>query len=93
MVNDKIKFPFSEKKEGEFVIRKFLCDVEEVNLVWHRDNEDRYIFCDHKTDWMFQRENELPINFDPTTHIFIKKNEWHRLIKGSNDLTLKILKN
>jgi hypothetical protein len=42
------------------------------------------------TDWLFQRENELPIQINQ--EIKIKANEWHRIIKGSGDLVVKVIK-
>jgi hypothetical protein len=82
--------PFEEKIENGFNIRKFSELVDSSELTWHRDKEDRIIICEQKTDWLFQVDNELPITFDKT--IFIKKEVYHRLIKGTGDLVLKIQK-
>ena len=84
------KFPFEEKIEEGFHIRKFDSETDKENFVWHRDKEDRIIKCTHETNWMFQIDNELPIKFDKT--IFIEKMVWHRVIKGDGDLQLKIKK-
>jgi hypothetical protein len=43
----------------------------------------------NKTDWMIQIDNELPKSIEENT--FIPKEVWHRLIKGSGDLIVKIL--
>jgi hypothetical protein len=58
--------------------------------MWHRDNEDRQIVALHETDWKFQLDNSLPININED--IRIPKNEWHRLIKGTGSLKVKIYK-
>jgi hypothetical protein len=40
--------------------------------------------CSSETDWKFQFDNELPISVKGV--IKIPKGEWHRLIKGTEDL-------
>ena len=59
-------------------------------LKWHMDDEDRTVEATHKTDWMLQLENKLPVSLDKP--IFIEKHQWHRLIKGKGHLTVKIIK-
>jgi hypothetical protein len=76
------------KEEGE--VRTFLQEVDEFELVWHRDREDRIITPLGKTDWKFQFEDELPINIEGD--IFINKNKFHRLIKGTGDIKLRVKK-
>lgn len=71
-------------------IRKFFQDVEDIELQWHRDEEDREIISILKTDWRIQLENNLPQ--DLNSSIKIKAGTWHRLIKGTHDLTIKIKK-
>jgi len=82
--------PFDEIIDNNVSIRVFKHDVNPELFVWHRDKEDRIIECNHKTNWLFQRDNELPISFDKK--IFIEKETWHRVIKGDGDLELKIKK-
>jgi hypothetical protein len=43
-----------------------------------------------ETDWLFQRDNGLPERIDGP--ISIKANEWHRVIKGTGDLVVKVIK-
>ena len=57
---------------------------------WHMDDEDRIVEALHNTDWMFQLEDELPVPLNKP--IFIKKHQWHRLIKGSGHLYVRITK-
>lgn len=75
-------------EDGE--VRTFFQEVDEFELVWHRDREDRIITSVNKTDWKFQFENELPVEIKG--EIFIPKNKFHRLIKGSGDVKLKVKK-
>lgn len=72
------------------ILRKFDENVDPIELMWHRDEEDRVIESLYPTDWQFQFENELPKEISGP--IFIPKYVWHRLIKGTEDLTLIIEK-
>ena len=82
--------PFKEIKNGKFSIRKFSENLSSDELHWHRDKEDRIVKPLNKTDWLFQRENQLP---EPIVgEIKIKAGEWHRVIKGSGDLEVVIEK-
>jgi len=84
------KFPFKENIKDDCYIRTFYSTTDEEEFAWHRDKEDRIIECNHETNWLFQKDNELPITFDKI--IFIEKETWHRVIKGDGDLQLKIKK-
>jgi hypothetical protein len=75
---------------SETVIRTFDESIDPIELQWHRDDEDRTIIAINKTDWKIQLENELPI--DLNTAIFIDRGQWHRLIKGTDTLKVKIVK-
>lgn len=86
-----IDLPFNEIVEDNVFIRTFSESVPDEELKWHRDYEDRIVIPVHETDWLFQRDNELPQKIQEK--IYIKAGEWHRIIKGTSDLTLKIIKN
>ena len=79
--------PYSEKKEEGYIIREFFQDTPSFEFVWHRDKEDRIVEALHETDWKFQLDNSLPQGIN---RIFIPKETYHRLIKGTDDLVLKI---
>jgi len=86
----KNKLPFKEIIENNYYIRLFEEQTDSSEFVWHRDKEDRIIESLHQTDWKFQIDNELPISFEKT--IFIEAEKYHRLIKGTGSLKLKIIK-
>lgn len=69
-------------------------DVEQLDeeFVWHRDNEDRIIEVLSGDGWQFQPENSLPILLKPGIGFTIRKGEYHRLIKGINNLEVRITK-
>jgi hypothetical protein len=85
------QFPFNQKKISESVYeREFLSELASDDLLWHWDEEDRIIRPLHETDWKFQFDNELPFNI--SGEINIPKGVWHRLIKGTGDLRIKVKK-
>lgn len=88
MVND---FPFEETKISDNeIIRNFSEIVDEEDLQWHFDEEDRLVETLEQTDWQIQFDNKLPQKFEGK--IFIPKHEYHRLIKGTKDCKVRIHK-
>jgi hypothetical protein len=74
----------------KYIIREFNENIDPIELMWHRDNEDRTLEIVGETNWRIQLDNKLPILLE--NHIFIPKHEWHRVIKGTGTLKLKIHK-
>lgn len=70
--------------------RKFAEDVNESELVWHRDKEDRIVRVIGETNWKIQMDNELPS--DLKDKVFIPKETYHRIIKGDGELSIEVLK-
>jgi hypothetical protein len=82
-----------EGADTRYVIRKFDTRVMEQELYWHRDDESRDVeVLECGEGWKVQLDNKLPIEVEPGTKIFILRHEWHRVIKGSGDLLIKIYK-
>jgi hypothetical protein len=52
--------------------------------------EDRIIESIEQTDWLVQLDNELPKSLNEK--VFIPMGVWHRVIKGSGDLKIKLIK-
>ena len=86
------KLPFSEEIKNGWYHRIFKSDLEEEHLKWHYDEEDRLMMTTHETDWMFQYDNQLPFKIELDVTYTIPKGQYHRLIKGTKDLEVKILK-
>jgi len=82
--------PFDEYVEEGYHIRTFYDDTDDMELVWHRDREDRIVESVGKTDWMIQLDNEIPVPL--TERTYIPKETYHRVIKGNGDLTVKVKK-
>jgi len=74
----------------KYVIREFNENIDPIELMWHRDNEHRTVEIIGKTDWKIQLDNTLPTSLNES--IFIPKHQWHRVIKGTGTLKLKIYK-
>jgi len=83
--------PFKQEIKENYRIRTFSKDVNGYELKWHQDEEDRVVIPLHETDWQVQLDNQLPIKLKEGEEIRIPKYEWHRVIKGSGDLNVKIL--
>jgi len=83
--------PYIEEKKDGYILREFFKDTSSFEFVWHRDKEDRYIEPIHDTDWKFQLDNDIPRTLQKNK-LFIPKETYHRLVKGTGDLTLKIFK-
>ena len=83
--------PYSEKQDNGFVIREFSKETSSFEFVWHRDKEDRYVQALHDTDWLFQLDNDIPRKLGKEK-LFIPRETYHRLIKGTGDLKVKIYK-
>ena len=71
-------------------LRKFYVDQEDEEFSWHRDKNDRLIKVISGEGWKFQHDNSLPFILSEGDKVSIKKNEWHRIIKGKSDLIIMI---
>lgn len=69
-------------------VRVFSKSVPGYKLLWHRDKEDRIVKSIEQTDWKVQLDNELPKSLN--NEIFIPKGVYHRVIKGTGDLQIRI---
>lgn len=75
----------------EYIIREFDASIDPIHLMWHRDDEDRIVeIIDPGSGWKFQFEDELPICLESKMSICILRHNWHRVIKGTGTLKLKI---
>ena len=84
-------YPFKEEIIGDnLYIRTFYIHTISDELIWHRDREDRMIESITNSDWLIQLDNELP---KPITRpVFIPMGVYHRLIKGTGNLKIKLKK-
>jgi len=83
--------PYTEFTLQDYVIREFSSNTTAFEFVWHRDKEDRIVQAMHNTDWKFQLDNKTPKVLSENK-LFIPKETYHRLIKGTGNLKVKIYK-
>jgi hypothetical protein len=87
-----MSLPFKEThvKNNEY-IREFDENIPTHELEWHLDKEDRLIeVVENVGNWLVQLDNSLPVSLDKK--IFIPKETYHRVIKGTGKLVVKIKK-
>jgi len=87
-----MELPFKEEVVSDNVfIREFKQDTDSGEFMWHRDREDRIIESIGETDWQIQLDDELPKVIKG--EVFIPMGVYHRVIKGTGDLKIKLQKN
>jgi hypothetical protein len=85
--------PYSEVLENDYIIREFSGDVNESELIWHRDKQTREVKVLQGDGWKIQMDNRLPEELEKGNNYYIPKMEYHRLIKGKGNLLLQIKEN
>lgn len=83
--------PYFETRLDNTIYRRFKGTVEETDLVWHRDKNDRQIKVVEGQGWQLQFDNELPVELVEDETYFIASEQYHRLIKGQGELVLEII--
>ena len=81
--------PYSQLEQAGYILREFSKETTSLELVWHRDKVDRYVEPVKESDWLFQLDNDIPRKLGKNK-LFIPKETYHRLIKGTGDLIVKI---
>ena len=74
----------------QYIIREFTENIDPIELMWHRDLQNRTVTVLEGEGWYFQKDNELPLELKEGISIFISAKEWHRVIKGDSKLKVKI---
>jgi len=82
--------PFKQIDKGNVKIRSFDPNVDEHELMWHRDREDRIVTILESNGWKFQMDDELPVELNEGDEIFIPKDTFHRVIKGIGEFKIKV---
>ena len=82
---------YKENKISENTfIREFNQYTDSSEYIWHKDKEDRIVESIGETDWLLQMDNELPKKIKG--QVFIPKETYHRVIKGTGNLKIKLKK-
>ena len=86
--------PFEEEKiKDNIFIRTFPVDVDEMDLIWHTDKENRFIKVLEGNGWQFQYDEELPFEMTDGLGFPVMKGQIHRVIKGLGPLKIELHKN
>ena len=88
-----VDFPFSQRNISDDVfVREFQRDVDNEELVWHRDRKTRKVRVLSGEGWFLQLDNELPVCLEENKDYEITAKVYHRLLKTRNctNLTLEI---
>ena len=86
--------PFEEKKiKDNIFVRTFSADVDEMDLIWHTDKENRFIKVLEGNGWQFQYDEELPFEMTDGLGFPVMKGQIHRVIKGLGPLKIELHKN
>jgi hypothetical protein len=84
------KLPFDQKEKNGIKTRLFKESINSGELKWHFDKQDRKVKVVKSNNWMLQMDNDTPKILKEGQTIFIPKGVYHRVIKGSGDLIVKI---
>jgi len=71
-------------------IRTFDENIEDGELIWHRDRKDRVIKVIEGVNWKIQYDNHLPQTLEPGKWYYVKKEQYHRVHKGNGKLVIEI---
>ena len=84
--------PYIQEIIDDVKIRTFDENVDDEELKWHRDREDRIVEIIEGNHWYLQMDNELPTPLIVGKKYFIPEGIYHRVIKGVGNLKVKIKK-
>jgi quercetin dioxygenase-like cupin family protein len=82
--------PYTQSYDNGLIIRRFDEEVDSSELVWHRDKHTREVTVLEGTDWQLQLDNKIPVELERGKIYVIPEMEYHRLIKGTGKLVVKI---
>lgn len=85
-------FPFFEtyNKDLDIIKRTFEPNVQTEELVWHKDKKDRIVKVIENDGWQLQYDNELPTELKVGSNYYLKKETYHRVLKGKGKLVIEI---
>lgn len=88
--------PYTEYKEQRhgtnemYIYRTFPIDRADEELVWHRDTNSRIVHILSGEGWQFQVDDNLPEELKVGKDVYIPRGMYHRLLKGTSDLVIRI---
>jgi len=90
-IMDDNRKPFVEKRiSNSTFIRVFNHKAPEHLFKWHKDEESRTAIVLNDSDWKFQFDDDHPFELKQGMSITIPKDCFHRVIKGTTPLWIKV---
>jgi len=90
MMDDNRK-PFIEKRLSENTfVRVFNHKAPDHLFKWHKDENPRIVIVLNNSDWKFQFDDSHPFILNKGMNIAIPKDYFHRVIKGTTPLWVKV---
>ena len=86
----KKEVPYDETISEGKKVRLFTESIDNHELKWHRDREDRLVEVIEGEGWQLQFDDELPFNLEKGMSVIIPEGVYHRVIKGSGNLKVSI---
>jgi hypothetical protein len=87
---DESTLPFKQTIKDGIKTRVFDKNIDDQELQWHRDERDRIVEVVKGSGWKFQMDDDLPITLKKGDRFTIPSEIYHRVIRGSGDLIIKI---
>lgn len=88
--NTEEELPYHEDINENYRVRVFSESIEDEELKWHRDRQDRLVEVIDSKGWELQFDNEIPVKLKKGMNIIIPEGTYHRVIKGDGNLKIKI---
>jgi quercetin dioxygenase-like cupin family protein len=82
--------PYTQSYDNGLIIREFEEEIDNSELVWHRDRRTREVTVLEGAGWKLQLDNNIPVELERGKIYVIPEMEYHRLIKGTGKLVVKI---
>ena len=88
MVDNK---PYEEYNKDDYRIRFFDRCCNNSELIWHKDKKNRTVEVVNGGGWEMQFDNQLPFKLTTGMIVEVPKETFHRVLKGSDNLVVKII--
>lgn len=82
--------PYKQSIIDSKIIREFAADINEQELVWHRDRNTRSVRVLQGINWQLQLENQMPQLLETNKTYVIPAMTFHRLLLGQDQLVVEI---
>lgn len=76
--------PYVQWKKDDYILRVFHPQVDNDELVWHRDKNDRLVEVVDSDGWLFQFDNQFPYLLVSGMILRIDADKYHRILKSDD---------